>query len=108
MWPHLAMAAEIAVDRRSGFGDAGVDSQVDLLVFYCPPEAVDEDLVALGAPAVYTCADLNHPQQGAEVDAGALAALNCAEDLRPSEVGERVIYSAPLFSLPELVQSTGA
>jgi len=38
--------AQISADPGAGLRHAGIDPQVDLLVFDGPPEALDEDVVA--------------------------------------------------------------
>ena len=50
--------AQIAADPGTCFRDARVGPQVDLLVFDGPPEALDKDVVALGALAIHADLDL--------------------------------------------------
>ena len=46
MRPLAVVETQIPADRRAGLRDAGVGSEVDLLVFDRPPEPLDEDVVA--------------------------------------------------------------
>ena len=40
--------ADVSADPGPGLRDAGIDPQIDLLVFDGPPEALDEDVVPPG------------------------------------------------------------
>lgn len=48
MRPRRIVEVQIAADKEPGFGDAGVDAQVDFLVLHRPLEPLDEDVVAPG------------------------------------------------------------
>ena len=67
---------QIAADPGTGFRDAGIGPQVDLLVFDGPPEALDEDIVAPGPLAIHTDLDLAGGEHLDEVDGRELAALD--------------------------------
>ena len=64
--------AEIAADPGTGFRDAGVSPQVDLLVFDGPPQALDEDIVAPGPLAIHADLDLAGGKHLDEVGGGEL------------------------------------
>ena len=75
MWASTIVEAELSPDRGTGLGDAGVGSQVDLLVFDGPPEALNQDIVPPGALSVHADPDLPRRQHLDEVAGGELAAL---------------------------------
>jgi hypothetical protein len=54
--PSAVVEVEVAGDRLSGFADAVVGVQIDLLVLDGAPEALDEDVVPPGALAVHAYA----------------------------------------------------
>lgn len=67
---------EIPADRGARVGHAGIGAQLDLLVFDRFPDALDEDVVAPGALAVHADLDARADQQGGELAAGELRALD--------------------------------
>ena len=67
MWTAAVVEGQIAADPGTGFRDAGIGPQVDLLVFDGPPQALDEDVVPPGALAVHADLDLAAGQHLDEV-----------------------------------------
>ncbi len=69
----------------AGVSDRIVGLEVDLLVFHRPPEAFDEDVVALSVLAIQADTDVPTRQRLNEGVAGQLGALVRIHDLRMSE-----------------------
>ena len=84
---------QIAADPGTGFRDAGIGPQVDLLVFDGPPQALDEDIVAPGALAIHADLDLAGSQHLDELGRGELAALIRVEYLGLAVSHQRLFYS---------------
>ena len=82
---------EIAADRVPRLGHAGIGAEVDFLVLDRPPEALNEDVVALGALAIHADGDLGSLQHLDEVNRGELAALVGVENVRPAVAGQRLL-----------------
>src|SRR3982751_3954970 len=78
----------------SGVTEAGISSEVDLLVLDRSPEPLDEDVVAPGTLAVHADGDSVPGQHAGEGLAGELAALIGVEDLRPAGAG-RGLFQRP-------------
>ena len=83
----VAVEAQVAGNADFGLGDAVVGAQIDLLVFDCPPEPLDEHIVAPASLAIH--ADLNS------------AALKHADEGRTGELA--ALVGAPLQSLFDLM-----
>ena len=75
MWASAVIEAEVSSNAGPSLGHAGIGTQVYLLVFDGSPEAVDKDVVALGAPAIHADLDLARGQHLDEVNGRELAAL---------------------------------
>jgi hypothetical protein len=75
MWTFGIVEAQILSDAGAGFGNVTVGVQVDLLIFYRSPQALDEDIVPPGAFAVHGDGDGCVLQHLDKVDGRELAAL---------------------------------
>lgn len=93
----IVIEAEIAANPGTGFRDAGVGPQVDLLVFDGPPEALDEDIVAPGPLAIHADLDFAGGQHFYEVGRCELAALIGVEDLGRAVSRQRLLWPAAGF-----------
>ena len=76
MWSAAVVEAEIATDRGAGFRNAGIGSQLDLLIFDGSPEALHEDVVAPSSLVIHADLDLVGHQHLDEVGGRQLAALS--------------------------------
>jgi hypothetical protein len=75
MWPPAVVKVQILSDRRAGLRYAGLGLEVELLVFDAFPDALDEDVVALGPFAVPADPDAVSAQEAGEGRAGELASI---------------------------------
>src|SRR6187455_2739511 len=91
MRPLAVVETQILADRSAGLRDAGVGSEVDLLVFDRPPEPLDEDVVTPCALAVHADSDFGGLQHLGEVGRAELTSLIGVEDLRLAMPRERLL-----------------
>jgi hypothetical protein len=82
---------QVPADRGSGLADCVVGPEVDLLVLDRPPEPLNEDVVASGAPSIHADGNAGLEQHAREVVAGELRALIDVEDLGPAVPGKRLL-----------------
>ena len=73
---------EVFIEASTGFRDSQILVEVDLLIFDCPPETFDEDIVINPAPAIHTDADALSGENLRELPAGKLGTLIGIENLR--------------------------
>jgi hypothetical protein len=84
---------QIAADPGAGLGHAGLGPQIDFRVFDAPPEALDEDAVALRALAIHADLDLAGGQHLDDVIGRELAARIRVEDFGLAVTCERFFHS---------------
>jgi hypothetical protein len=80
----LVKEAKVGLQSRSQIRKAVVGVQVDMLVLYRAPEALDKDVVHPSSFAIHADLDAVCLQDAGEVLAGKLGSLIGVEDLRPS------------------------
>src|ERR1700739_5104446 len=70
------------------FDAVGLRAQVDPFALYCPPQALDEDVVVAAPASVHADLDPMIPQHLGELRAGELRPLISIEDVGLAEPGE--------------------
>jgi hypothetical protein len=87
------VGGQITADRGAGLADRAIGPQVNFVVFYRTPQALDEHVFAPGAAAIYADRYLLAEQDGGQRHPGKLAALIRVEDLRCPEARQRFFQS---------------
>jgi hypothetical protein len=67
MGPSAVVEGQIPADPGAGLGDAGIGTQVDLLIFDALTQTLDEDVAALSPLAIHADLDLSGGPQLDEV-----------------------------------------
>jgi hypothetical protein len=82
---------KIADKLRSGFGNALIGMQINMLKFHASPESFDKDVIDPPALAVHADLDFIVLQDLREIVAGELAALIGIENFRRAVSGDRLV-----------------
>jgi hypothetical protein len=89
--PDVIEAVDVSADRGPRLRHVGVGPQIYLLVFDCPPQALDKDIVPPGAFPIHADLDPVLHQKAGEGGAGELRALIAVEDFWLSVSGNRFL-----------------
>lgn len=83
---------DVPANSSPGFENVRVGTEIGLLIFDRPPEALHDDVVSPGAFAIHADLHACFGEDLRELQAGELAALIGIEDLRPPETGKSFFY----------------